>query len=271
MVRRIALVLLALAACVGDDPPSGGVVIDGGTTPDSGTSDADSSTGGDTGTPSIDAGTDAQSCLVAADSGIVSWWTGDDTLEDELGVNNMTVGDGGPIAYAPGKVGNAFLFNRTQRLERNAPINLPTAAMTIEAWVKRDGDANERIVDHSTAGQADGFNFDVFLKKLRLQIIQFTATSANDMPIGQVTHVAGTFDGRFIRVFIDGQEVGQTDLGSGVTEAIPVNTLPLRIGGASDSSSRFGGFIDELAIYSRALLPPEIAAIHAAGPNGRCK
>lgn len=158
------------------------------------------------------------------------WWTGDNTTEDKLGKNNTSAGDGGAVGYTQGQVGNAFQFNRTQRLEQPSP-ELPNATFTIEGWVKRDASIDERILDHSTAGDADGFHLDIWETKLRLQIMNFTASSENAMPVGVVTHVAGTFDGRYLRVFIDGVAKRQTDLGT--TQPLPTKPLPLRIGGGA--------------------------------------
>ncbi len=42
-----------------------------------------------------------------------------------------------------------------------------------------------------------------------------------------------------------------------------------RIGTDSDGTSDFGGTIDEVCIYSRALSGTEVSAIHRAGSVGR--
>src|SRR5437764_559814 len=45
---------------------------------------------------------------VAVPSGVVSWWTANNTANDTLGLNNATLSN---VTYVTGEVGNAFNFN----------------------------------------------------------------------------------------------------------------------------------------------------------------
>jgi large repetitive protein len=272
MLRRFAFVTLVRAAGVGDDPISATAPPDAGTTPDSGTGPAVDS-GPDGGVPSndADAGADAAPSCIAPATNMVSWWTGDDTFMDRLSANNMTpTGNTGNVGHAAGHVGNALSFDGTKFLERALPIGIDSlGGFTVEAWVKAGANANQRIVDRSTAGSNDGWFFDFWMTKLRLAIGIASVESKTVMPIGSVLHVAGTFDGSSLRLFVNGVEDNQASA-SGVT-TVPAPNHPLRIGGASDFSARWQGLVDEAAIYSRALTPVEIKAIFDAGASGRCK
>lgn len=270
-LRPLAIVSLVLAACVGDDPPSS-------TTPDASVApDGSSSSGGtdsgsqtDTGGGNTDAGTDAPSACIANVSGLVAWWTGDDTLVDQLGKNHLVIAaEGGTVGYANAKVGKGFSFAAGAHLECASPMGVTgLTGLTVEAWVDAQDNQNNRIVDHSTAGTNDGWLFDLYLTKLRLLVAGVSIDSQGQFPTGQLTHVAGTFDGTTFRLFIDGKKDNETTVAATV---IPSPSLPLRVGGGDVPNIRWKGTLDEVSVYSRALSPNEIKAIYDAGANGRCK
>jgi len=85
----------------------------------------------------------------------------------------------------------------------------------------------------------------------------------NALQVGVFHHVAGTYDGSAMRLYLDGVEVGSLAVSGTVSTAtsvalsFPVETLD--------------GLLDEVEIYDRALTAPEIAAIFAAGDAGKCK
>ncbi|VVB96495.1 Concanavalin A-like lectin/glucanases superfamily protein [uncultured archaeon] len=69
------------------------------------------------------------------------------------------------------------------------------------------------------------------------------------------THVAGTADGTYARVYVNGVEAGS--IAAGNTEAD--YTVPdIFIGGSSASAGYFSGTIDEVKIYNRSLSAGEI-------------
>ena len=80
------------------------------------------------------------------------------------------------------------------------------------------------------------------------------------------SHVAGTYDGSTLRVYVNGVEDGSLP----ATGPIPTNTIPLIFGADSGHGSLFDGAIDEVTLYGRALSAQEIAAwltASAAPPN----
>lgn len=68
-------------------------------------------------------------------------------------------------------------------------------------------------------------------------------------------HVAGTFDGEKIRVYINGILEGEKD----VPESVLIwNDNDIHIGGRPDTSNWYNGLVDEIAVYDRALTEKEV-------------
>jgi hypothetical protein len=68
------------------------------------------------------------------------------------------------------------------------------------------------------------------------------------------THVAATYDGATLRLYINGAQVATTSIAG----SIAATTGALRIGGNSAWGEYFAGMIDEVRIYSRVLTAAEI-------------
>jgi hypothetical protein len=78
---------------------------------------------------------------------------------------------------------------------------------------------------------------------------------------GEWRHVAGTFDGSVVRLYVDGAEIGS---GTATTISIAYNELPFEIGNyttCGGGSYGFPGDLDEVAVWSRALSAEEILRI----------
>jgi len=79
-------------------------------------------------------------------SGLVSWWTGNQTANDAWGANNGVLQNG--AIYAAGKVSDAFSFNDSQSAYVSVPdspsLNVGTGDFSMEAWVK----ANSPVTTH---------------------------------------------------------------------------------------------------------------------------
>ena len=74
------------------------------------------------------------------------------------------------------------------------------------------------------------------------------------LPLSTWTHVAGTYNGTTIRLYVNGVQVGT----SAFTGVIGTSTGALRIGGNSLWGEFFQGQIDEVRIYNRALTAAEL-------------
>ena len=82
------------------------------------------------------------------------------------------------------------------------------------------------------------------------------------MALNTFSHLAGTFDGKEVRIFVNGKLISSKPA-QGV---IGTNDKALSIGGHGNSAGdKFTGVIDDVRVYSRALSEAEIGAIYKAG------
>ncbi|HYC29472.1 MAG TPA: Ig-like domain-containing protein, partial [Chitinophagaceae bacterium] len=82
-----------------------------------------------------------------------------------------------------------------------------------------------------------------------------TATGTSKLSTNTWTHIATTYDGSTLRLFINGVQVSSLSTSGSMT----TSTNALRIGGSTALSSQyFAGLIDEVRIYNRALSQAEI-------------
>ena len=70
-------------------------------------------------------------------------------------------------------------------------------------------------------------------------------------PVGRWTHLAVTYDGETLRLYVDGAETSHLSLSGGISRT----AKPLWIGGDRPFGEYFAGVIDEVRIYDRALSP----------------
>lgn len=84
---------------------------------------------------------------------------------------------------------------------------------------------------------------------------------SNALSLNTWSHVAGTFDGSTVKVFINGLQVGSTAFTGTI---VPPVAFPLSIGSLSDGGMPAGrywnGRMDEVRIWSRALTGAELAS-----------
>jgi hypothetical protein len=87
-----------------------------------------------------------------------------------------------------------------------------------------------------------------------------TAIGAAQLSLNTWTHIAATFDGVTLNLFVNGVAVSSTPAAG----SIAASTAALRIGGHAVASEWFRGRIDDVRVYSRALSVAEIQADRTA-------
>lgn len=177
--------------------------------------------------------------------------------------NNGTITGATRIASGRTGYGNALKFNGTSNfvaVPDSATLDL-SSRMTIEAWVyPTSAMSNWR----SIVAKEDGTSNLAYYLYANTDTNQpITGVRIGNYPmVAGVTqigakkwsHLAGTFDGQYLRLYINGALVGMQAL----TGSIPVSASPLKIGGNKAFGHYFSGYIDDVRVYNRALSDAEI-------------
>jgi uncharacterized repeat protein (TIGR02543 family) len=232
---------------------------------------------------------------VAPPSGLIGWWRGEGNADDAVGENVGTLAGG--VAFADGKVGQAFGFDGTGEVRIDDAPALNVQQFTIDAWVYPtllDGEM-ETILYKETENSS--------VKQYALAIKGATNVSCSGsiptghfafailgpnglpsefcgwtdgggaVPLNQWTHVALAFDGTSAKAYVNGSLTRNITNLSG---SVNTSAGPLKIGSRSQiivnsfPRERFNGRIDEVDVFDRALSGNEIQAIYDAGSAGKC-
>ena len=162
---------------------------------------------------------------------------------------------------ASGRYGAALSFNgSTSRVDipDSASLDL-TTGMTMEAWVRPTTLSSWRTVlmKEQTGGLVYGLyaNSDTNRPSAHVYLGAETDTRGTaQLAANTWTHLAATYDGSVLRIFVNGVQASSRTLGG----SILTSTSALRIGGNSIWGEYFAGLIDEVRIYNRALTAAEI-------------
>jgi hypothetical protein len=84
-------------------------------------------------------------------------------------------------------------------------------------------------------------------------------TSPGALTYGTWYHVVGTYDGATMRLYLDGAEIG--NVASALS--LPDHSYPLQF--ARQGGNRYGGNLDEIAIYDKALSAAQVQGLYGAG------
>jgi hypothetical protein len=80
------------------------------------------------------------------------------------------------------------------------------------------------------------------------------STGVTQLPVNTWTHLAATYDGATLRVFVNGVQAGAAAMAGTLVKSADA----LSIGGSLVWGEYFEGLIDEVRIYNRALTAAEI-------------
>jgi len=191
------------------------------------------------------------------------------TVADASGNNNNgTISDASWTSA--GRFGNALVFNGT-----SARVTVPDAAslqlttgMTLEAWVFPTETPTywRAIVDKTV----DGYYLMASSSQYDQPAAGGTWVGGNQntfgvslLEVNTWTHLAATFDGATVRLFVNGAQVAS----QAQTTPLATTNGTLQIG-ADSYGEFFAGRIDEVRIYNRALTEAEIRSDMATPVDG---
>jgi hypothetical protein len=218
-------------------------------------------------------------------SSAVGWWPGEGDASDRFARSPGTPQRG--VSWANGEVGQAFSFTAISQQAVEIPSSaLVTSSFSVEAWVNpasQLGGSGQAFIFGQSYGRQlivrnDGYNPNGLIVAWAVSNSRwpfYEVDSTTDAPIGQWTHLVGTWDQTTLtlKLYINGA----------LNQSAPLNITPwdsgcpCHIGGVYDSSGDcsyigqfFNGLIDEVTYYNQALSAADVSSLYIAGAAGKC-
>jgi hypothetical protein len=220
-------------------------------------------------------------------SGMVAWYWMDGNAYDTAalgGYNNPSATNA--ISFVAGKDGQGVTFGSGGYIDIPHSSALANQQFTIDAWVKPQGPGPNNdfwgsvIVQKGVSPPTGYTNVPISLWwSAQQQKFGFTfgnmgmdeIVSSSTFPAGQWYHVAATYDGSAMKLYVNGNLEASKPFTSSITYdrlipwTIGSTAAPIRAAGYPRT---FNGVIDEVEIFNRALSQAEIQAIYK---SGKCK
>ena len=213
--------------------------------------------------------TDAADAGPCPSTALLTFWKGENGTADEEGY--LTLQEKAGPTYVNGHSGMAFSFGGASYLESppGADSTLPaiTTVLTIEAWI------NPMLVSGVTifsrrSDQGSGYELRIENGHLLFQTAGFTVTGGATLAVSIPHHVAIAVGTTSMQLYLDGTADGSP---FPVANPLQADTAVVRVasgwGPAQVTKNVYSGWIDELAVYAKALSQTEIAALAAGGPK----
>lgn len=226
----------------------------------------------------------AYATRILADGPIGYWRLGEPpgsaTASDSSGSGNNGTYSGGVTLGLPGfhDGDTAAMFDgRTGRVVVPNSVSLNPAKITMEAKVGWGGPnaafPQQRILEKSSYAEVAQYGLSikdgyvvVEIRTTASTLAQISAQSTNLVPIGvnTETHIAATFDGKTIRIYLNGMLDSETPAGANAGDISPkpppATGSDLGIGNQAGRDRPFNGKIDEVALFARALTDDQVLA-----------
>ena len=212
----------------------------------------------------------------SAQPSLAGWWQAEGDAADASGWNPGTLV--GNVTFVPGRVGSAFHIEGAGTVEAPASATLEPQTVTVVLWMRAPfSQPSTYLLSKGAAGCNSDSSYALYTAGDLFFYVSGGAPgtfspsppASADVWDGQWHHVAGTYDGATVRLYVDGVEqgAGNPAATSSINYALADNNV-FRIGGYRSScvDFLFSGDIDEVQVFSRALTASEIAAIYSGAP-----
>ncbi len=200
----------------------------------------------------VDAPLGAMGCD-PADSSLVACYPFENDASDRS-LHHLDGLASGGIAYSAGTSGSAIVLSAGQVDVPDAPV-MNVTQVTMEAWVRPAalpvGSKRAAIVDSD-------LRFGMFVRPGGdLSCATSVAvTAAAGISVGAWTHVACTYDGAELRMFVNGVQV--TAAAGGGPIGIGTKGMTIGANNPGTAADPFTGSLDDVRIYSVARTPLEV-------------
>jgi hypothetical protein len=210
---------------------------------------------------------------------LVAWWRFDELDEEPCAEasgkgNNASLerGGGSGCHHVEGLFGRALSFSGQHLLRvPGGPDFRGQSKLSLTAWVRPTGfDRYNEIFRKEDGEQRVLFSFQEngTVLSLGLNISGYVECDAKLEPLevldGQWHHCAAAFDGEWMRVYLDGRQIGELNRPGPLVAG---GSAPGCIG-SSNGGECFQGAMDDLRIYADALTGAEVMSLFRRGQAG---
>lgn len=198
---------------------------------------------------------------------LILHYEGDNSSLDSSGYgHDGALGNG--ATYAPGRIGQAFSFDGTDDFLAGPVIpQINPTSFSIALWVKGAPEGGNRLLADSSHGgtRAGSVNWEGFaLQLIGNNRVDFAFGNGSTFPHVTSTsvvadntfhHVAATFDGSLMSMYVDGSLENTTNF----TGTPMVSGRPFRLGNHDQLTSRaLNGLLDDVRLYNDVLTAGEV-------------
>jgi hypothetical protein len=201
--------------------------------------------------------------VLALDAGNPKSYPGSGTTWSDLSGNGNN-GTNSNMTYSSTN-GGIFYFNDSSSVSiipNSSSLN-PTTGLTIESWVKFDGNSNDFIFEKgnvNTQYSLFSHSSDIVFRTYHSGDASYHTQSPSKSSVGVVNgqwhYIVGSWDGTMKRIYIDGVlQNSVSKSGNLVTQS--TGAAVGRFGGTT-AGYYFGGYIPKVSVYNRGLSASEI-------------
>ncbi len=186
--------------------------------------------------------------------------TGTTAVDSSAGGNPGTLA--GATRTGSGRFGQALTFDGADdrvNVADSASLDL-TTGMTLEAWVNPSASAGSWrtvVIKEQAAGLAYALYSGEDSSRPSVHAYtsgEYDSRGPATLPLNTWSHLAATYDGGTLRLYVNGSQVA----GRALAGAMTTSSSALRIGGNAIWGEYFKGLIDEVRVYNRALTAAEV-------------
>jgi hypothetical protein len=205
----------------------------------------------------------------AASGGLISQFTLDEGSGRIVTDNTGRTGTISGARWATGQSGSGLNFDGRNDWVTVADDNRLdlTNRLTIAAWVRPDVATKWRtvLIKETSSGLAYGLYASEGSGRPNVYITtegggMVGATASQSLPVGVWSHLAATYDGNALRLYVNGQLAATRAVSGNVV----TSSSPLRFGGSSVWGEYFDGRMDDLRLYDLSLTASQIAQLAAS-------
>jgi len=194
-----------------------------------------------------------------------------DNTVTAVGDSSTNANDGtvtGTTIVTAGKYGSARSFNGSSdyiNVPHSTSLNI-SSTITVEGWVYLNSTGNRWILGKEPVNStyelfAEG---TYFVMRINDCVPSCRHALGGTQVVDTWTHVAGTYDGQNIRLYVNGSLVDTEPY----VAAITTNTSPVQIGAFSSGTSyQMDGYIDDVRIYNYVRSEDQINEDMSNGPT----